>query len=137
TDDPRRLDRPFYRTMPANGDASDAREFEASAVDFEAVTVLFEAEPGESVLALEPRIAWLLACLDAAEEGLERLVQVDHHDLEDVAVDVGGEGIGRLELLDLTELGDLGDRLAPLVVGVLPLGQAGICRSVGTSRART
>ena len=109
--------------MPADGDAPDARELESAAVDLEAVAVLPEAEPGEAVLAFEARVTGIVSRLDPAKERLERLVQVGHHVLEDVAVDASRVGAGILLGLDLAKLLGPGDRHAAEFVGVLPLAQ--------------
>src|SRR5208282_5146016 len=114
-----RLDRPFELAMPANGNASDAGEFQATALPsilpwarLEAVAILLEAEPRESVPDLEPGIAGVLTGLDPAKERLERLVQVGRDVLKDVAVDVHSIGTGGFLDLDLAKLHGLGDRLA-------------------------
>ena len=135
-EDAGRLDRSLDLAMPAHGNPADAGELEATAVDLEAVAVFLEAEPRESVPALEPGIARILTGLDPAEERLERLVQIGHDVLKDVAVDVQGVGAGGLLDLDLAKLHGLGDRHAALFVSLLPLAAASRCRSGGTSRAR-
>src|SRR5271165_1982980 len=66
-----RLDRPFDPAMPADGNPADAGEVQATAIDLEAVAVLLEAEPRESVPGLEPGVAGILAGLDSAKERLE------------------------------------------------------------------
>ena len=126
-----RLDRPFELAMPANGNASDAGEFQATALPsilpwarLEAVAILLEAEPRESVPDLEPGIAGVLTGLDPAKERLERLVQVGRDVLKDVAVDVQSIGTGGFLDLDLAKLHGLGDRLASFLVSLFPLATA-------------
>ena len=135
-EDAGRLDRAFDLAVPADGDPADAREFEAAAVDLEPVAVLLEAEPRESIPALEPRVAGILPGLDPAEERLERLVQIGHDVLEDVAVDVQRVGAGGFLDLDLAKLHGLGDRLAAFARKPPSARDGSRCRSGGTSRAR-
>ena len=113
-----RCQRTAIRPMP--------KSFEATAVDLEAVAVLLEAEPRESIPDLEPGIAGILASLDSAEERLERLVQIGHDVLKDVAVDVQRKGAGGFLHLDLAKLHGLGDRLASFLVSLLALATASI-----------
>ena len=110
--------------MPAHGDPADAGEFEATAVDLEAVAILLEAEPRESLPDLEPGVAGILPSLDSAKERLERLVQIGHDVLKDVAVDVQRKRAGGFLHLDLAKLHGLGDRLASFLVSLLALATA-------------
>src|SRR5208337_3245439 len=132
-EDTGRLDRPFELAVPADGDPADAGEVKATALPsilpwahLEAVAVLLEAEPRESVPGLEPGVAGILAGLDPAEERLERLVQIGHDVLKDVAVDVQRVGTGRFLHLDLAQLHGLGDCLASFLVSLFSLAAASI-----------
>src|SRR5208337_478239 len=132
-EDTGRLDRPCERAVPADGDPADAKEVEATALPsillwarLEAVAVFLEAETRESVSDLEPGVAGILTGLDPAEERLERLVQIGHDVLKDVAVDVQRVGAGRFLHLDLAKLHGLGDRLASFLVSLFSLAAASI-----------
>src|SRR5271165_3649532 len=125
-EDTGRLDRPFELAVPADGDPADAKEVEATAIDLKAVAVLLVAEPRESIPDLEPGIAGILPGLDPAKERLERLVQVGHDVLENVAVDVQSIGTGGFLHLDLAKLNGLGDRLAAFLVSLFSLAAASI-----------
>ena len=111
-EDTGRLDFAFDCTMPADGNPADAGEVQATAFDLEAVAVFLEAEPRESVPDLEPGVARILTGLDPAEERLERLVQIGHDVLENVAVDVQRIRASGFLDLDLAKLHGLGNRHA-------------------------
>src|SRR5690348_8620552 len=95
--------------MPAHGNAANAEQTQASAIDLEAVSRLLQAKGVKAILPLEARVAGALSRLDAAEERLESLVEIGHDDLEDVAVNLGGEGVVDLVDLDATQLLHLAD----------------------------
>jgi hypothetical protein len=75
-DDPHRLDCAFNRTMPADGNAPDTKQFQAPPVYLRANPVLLKLKAVEAVASLEARVARLFARLRTAKEGLERRVNL-------------------------------------------------------------
>jgi hypothetical protein len=61
--------------------------------------------------ALEAWVARRLSCLDAAKEGVERLLQVRDDNLKNVAVDAGSERV--VDLVDLGRLSGTDDSERP------------------------
>src|SRR5437868_12469399 len=105
--------------MPAHTDAPDARHLQPPAVDLEAVPILLQAEAVEAVATFEARIAGCLSRFHAAEEVLERLVEIGDDHLQDVAVNLRRIGVRRLPLLDVAQLLELADGSAVRLVSVL------------------
>jgi hypothetical protein len=61
----------LIRSMPADMDPSHARHFQATIIDFEAVTKLLEAYAMPAFVALEARVSGFFTCFYSPKEGLK------------------------------------------------------------------
>lgn len=113
----------WHLTMPAHSQTTNARHFEPATINFEPIAILLEAETFEAVPALETGIAGCFSSFDAAEEGLERFIEIAHHGLQHVTVDRSSVGIGGFVGFDLSKLFVLADRACFLLVGLFALGK--------------
>jgi len=112
--------------VPAHSHTPDARQPQASPVEFEAVAVLLEAERVETIAPLEARIACSFTRLHAAKESVEGFVQVLHDTLQNMTVDVGGVRVGVFQVFDLAKLRVWADAFFALFPRCLALFQAGV-----------
>ena len=118
-----RLDRAWHFAMPANSNAANTSDLESTAINFEAVTVLFEPETLEPMFPLKPGIAGEDPSLDTAKEGLKGFVEILHHGLQHMAMDRTSIGIAGFVYLDLTQLFVFAYSALVLLVSVFALGK--------------
>src|SRR5262249_52242856 len=88
TADRHRLGCALQRTRPADGDPADLGQDQEAIVERGTVAELLVGETGVAMHTLKAGIAWRLARLDAAEEGLECPIQAGEHVLQDLRVHV-------------------------------------------------
>lgn len=65
--DANRLDAPFERAMPADGNTTNTRQSQSPPIDPDPVSMLLETEAGKAIAALELSEAGRLTRLDAPE----------------------------------------------------------------------
>jgi hypothetical protein len=87
------LDRVFHRSMQLDADRTDVLNAKTVSDEPDAITVSWESETVEAVPALEARVAWLLADLDATEEVLKRPLQPSHRGLSGRKIQASEVGI--------------------------------------------
>src|SRR5215207_3067400 len=80
--DAHRLDRAFQRTMPARGYTSDAVQLQAPPIHLRPNAVLRKIEAAKMVATFEARIAWCLACLQPAKEGVKCFTHINRYRLQ-------------------------------------------------------
>jgi hypothetical protein len=119
-----RLDLAFEGTMPPHPDPPNPAELQPPPIHLEAVPVFLQPKAVEAVLALESGMPGRFPGLHPPEEGAKSLVQVLHHHLKDVAVELPGVFVFFPILLYLPQLLEFPNPAMLLLPGILALGQA-------------